>query len=462
MKTKVRELTHFVSSLKKSLGIALLHRGIPNTVLVNMVNRLKHTFKMNANRRQRTGSRTPWMKARVRASYSRERLLISGLIGLSVVLCASVYLSMSGLMKTIAITSPDELQWPQKDEMPHKNTSSTTQEDLTHKRCIDIVIETRLQAPKSKTQKWSKNNWGSATASHKKDWTDLGCVKVLGLYDTEVLSYNDTLPPGVYKPSLAPPEQRELYEMTKAFVDHMQNVDVLFFPAFGSLLGLVRNNIALLPWDDDVDFEMHDDGNLKQKISKGLKKPSGRLYTSAKATDVWELPGGWIIYHKKWGMPWKVHPPDKGYPNIDMNTFKIIKVKGGEKRFVTPVKELTNGHLHKFDKPASWFGAMNNTITVPFSSDVPDLITFRLPDDIAAVVTDDYGEEGLTHCITSQNHNPFCNRGATGNDTISCENAMANHLAKTVFPCTLLPAKFHGPTLVNEPHYKRGEKSSFA
>lgn len=340
------------------------------------------------------------------------------------------------------------------------NSSSLEEEeeDPTAKKCIGIIAETRLQAPKSKTQKWKKNNWGSATKAHKKIWAELDCVNVLGLYDTKVFSYDDELPSGVYKSSLTETEQRELYKMTKAFVTHMERTGILFFPAFGSLLGLARNNIALLPWDDDIDFEMHDDGQLKEKISKGLKKPRGKLYTSAKATDVWELPGGWIMYHKTWGMPWKVHPPDKGYPNIDMNTFKIVNGKAGGKRFLTDEKQLENGHLHKFDKPASWFGDMNKTITVPFSAEVPEPITFHVPDNIEEVIIDDYGEEGLTQCQTSFNHNPFCARQAKGADTISCENAMANHLAKTAFPCTLLPARFHGRTLVNEPRYKGGEK----
>jgi len=335
----------------------------------------------------------------------------------------------------------------------HKTAQHTTAE----KECLEIIINTRLQAPKSITVNWTKKNWGSATEAHKISWNKLDCVNVLSLYNPKILSYNDKLPLDTEKSSLTIAEQQDLYEMTKVFFKHLNNAGILFFPSFGTLLGIARNNVALLPWDDDIDFNLHDDGHLVEKISKGLKPLGKSVYTSAgaKTKAAWELPGGWILYYKDWGMPWKVHGPGKGYPNLDMNTFKIVPAHGKTvERFVTDPKQLTNGHLHQFDKPASWFGSMSNTMTVPFSVDVKEPITFRVPDKIVDVIIDDYGKEGLTKCQTSQNHNPFCNRGTTAKETVSCENAMANHLAKMIFPCTLLPARFHGTTLINEPHYK--------
>ena len=356
----------------------------------------------------------------------------------------------------------EELRLKIEEEKHQLNVEEATKkakeaEDVTdaHKHeCIKIIIKTKLQAPKLISQEWTEKNWGIATTEQKESWNTLDCVTALSLYDPKVLDYNDTLPQDVFKSVLSINEQQRLFKMTKSLIAHLLRANVRFTASFGTLLGIARNGIAILPWDDDVDFIVEDDGNLMQKLTKGLKKIGS--YTGRRMCwdnkDTWELPDGTILLLKKTkdcGMPWKVYSSILPYPSIDINTFQKKSVQG-KTFYVTPEWELENGHLHKSEKLATWFGSMNKTMDVAFSTDIPSQITVPVPDNIFAVVKDDYGEEGLTNCEVSHIHKIFC----VGGSSKLCENSMANHLAKLKFPCVLLPAKFHGMSLSNEEGYK--------
>merc|ERR1712085_176885 len=98
-----------------------------------------------------------------------------------------------------------------------------------------------------------------------------GCTDVLFLYEQHVLGYGDILPEGVYQSTLSLTEQRVQFEMTKAVIAHLVHAGVRFSPAFGTLLSIVRNGVAVLPWDDDIDLIVDDrNKDFKEKVTKGL------------------------------------------------------------------------------------------------------------------------------------------------------------------------------------------------
>lgn len=332
----------------------------------------------------------------------------------------------------------------------HKDSSALSQQP-TSDECIGLMIDARIQKSKRRSSPTStKVDWGIATPAQKYKWKALDCVHVLSLYEQRELGHGDVLPEDVHKSTVSLENQRLQMEMTKAAMAHLTEREIRFSPAFGTLLSILRNGVAVLPWDDDIDLLVDNrDVDFREKLTRGLTRVSFDQVLGPKygLADAWEVPGGWIVYYKIHGTPWKMHKKGQGYPRLDLYPFG--KMPGSpEISWISP-STLRNGHLQRFEKPDAWFGSMNATVAVPYSADLPDLVEFPLPDEARRVAVDDYGEEGLTYCQVSFNHDTFCTQGSS----TTCRETMANRLARLKFPCVLLPASLHGGTLANEEGY---------
>jgi len=313
--------------------------------------------------------------------------------------------------------------------------------------CVEIMTTAHMKKAAHKWQTWGESNWGSATSIQKARWETLDCVHLLSLYKQKVLGYGDVLPEDVIQSTLSLTEQRLQLEMTKAVLAHLVHAGVRFSPAFGTLLSVMRNGVGVLPWDDDIDLIVDDrEGDFKQKVTKGLKELSKSAVKGPRngLQDAWELPGGWVLYNKNHGTPWRCHPKGTGFPMVDLMAFQK-KPGAPEVNWINP-KIMGGGHVHRFEKPDAWYGSMTKTMAVPYSIDIPELITLPVPDNALALILEDYGEEGLTYCQLSFTHDKLCDDGSKK----SCRKNMINRLARLKFPCVLLPDSLHGWTLANE------------
>jgi len=287
---------------------------------------------------------------------------------------------------------------------------------------------------------------GKATPAQLAQWKAMKCEKVLSLFKPKVLGYGDALRPEVSQSTMALEDQRTLHVMAQAVMAHLKERGIRFTPEFGTLLAIVRNDVAVVPWDDDIDLIVDNrDLDFKSKMTNGLKKASKSQVKGPKwmLKEAWELPGGYILYYKTDGCRWKIHPKGRGYPIVDLWPFEK-KSDAPELNWLDP-KIIRYGHVHTFEKPDTWYGDMTKTVAVKFSVDVPDLIEFPVPDDTLAALVYDFGEDALTTCKVSFIHSQGCKFSKT-----ECERAKHSRMQRLQFPCVLLPETLHGTTLVNE------------
>lgn len=331
--------------------------------------------------------------------------------------------------------------------MPYYRNLALLDEYTTEDRCWDLMKKAKIKKKKYKKAEKKKKgvDMGKATPAQKAQWKALNCEKELSLFQPKVLGYNDTLREDVSQSTMALEHQQAQCDMTKAVIVHLRERGVRFAAGFGNLLAIVRNGVAVVPWDDDIDLVVDDRaGDFMKKMTAGLKSVSKDAVKGPKygLKYAWELPGGYILYYKTSGNRWKMHPKGRGYPLLDLWPYKK-KPDAPEMNWFSP-KILQNGHIHKFEKPNSWYGSLTKTMTVPFSVDIPDLIEFSVPDDVLAAVVDDYGDDALTQCKVS-----FVHRGCTYSKA-ECAQAERSRMQHLNFPCVLLPESLHGTTLVRE------------
>ena len=313
--------------------------------------------------------------------------------------------------------------------------------------CWDLMSEAKITKKRiTKKRRKAAMHTGRATPSQRKRWKAMQCEKVLSLFQPKVLGYGDALRPEVSQSTMALEDQRTLHVMARAVMAHLKERGIRFSPEFGTLLAIVRNGVAVVPWDDDIDLVVDNRAkDFKSKMTKGLKKASAFQVKGPKRglEGSWELPGGYILYYKTSGCRWKVHPEGRGYPLLDLWPFEK-KPDAPELNLLDP-KMIRYGHVHTFEKPDTWYGNMTKTVAVKFSVDVPDLIEFPVPDDTLAALTYDFGEDALTTCKVSFIHSKGCKYSKK-----ACQQAARTRMQRLQFPCVLLPETLHGTTLVNE------------
>lgn len=310
--------------------------------------------------------------------------------------------------------------------------------DFKPDACVDIMSGSRLQAPKKNLPLllWTDAMWGHATDEQKLDWAELDCVGVLGLYTPVKFRAGEVLPKYVLKPALTSDAEKALLSITKTVIEHLNNRSVPFVPVFGTQMAAYRNDVLVLPWDDDIDFAMLDDGDTEMKVTRGLTplKNSRHWCRGWRAgCRHWKL-GNYVLTRKASGMPWKVNRFNTRYPSLDMNTYTVTNGKATIAR-----KQLGWGHIHKWNKDPKWIGpGPYKHMIFNFSMNLPTPVRIPWPASPRRIVLDDYGADALETCKPSHIHKPFCKN----ND--GCENPMANHLSKFVFPCSMLPCPLRG------------------
>ena len=101
------------------------------------------------------------------------------------------------------------------------------QEDTPRTRCLKVVTDCVMQAPKTKLpyDKWTAQNWGRcADASHPSHqyYVNNECDETLGWYNNKnLLAEGDELPDGVLDASL---NERQLSEMVRTYKHPMQEI----------------------------------------------------------------------------------------------------------------------------------------------------------------------------------------------------------------------------------------------
>jgi len=313
-------------------------------------------------------------------------------------------------------------------------------------KCTYLIINCNIQTPKKqiKEDKWTSKNWGTCSSSEIKLWKKLNCTKRMKVYDVQVFDINKTLTPEIYQPVLTVTEYFELMRIFTALNKFLAARNIPYTVVFGSLLGSIRNNVLILPWDDDIDIAIPTKLRNNQTIDllthglKSLKKGHWCKKNGTKC-QIWEIQKDVYLTYKHTGIPLKVTGRNT-YPGIDINTFDIINNK-----VIIPSKQLKNGHIHEFihnvdnffplqQYELSYSGIILNSSYANRNA-LKKLINITIPFKPSNMMKIDYGENAMTICKTSYNHHPFCS-------SESCENPMANHIVKAEFPCKLLPENY--------------------
>lgn len=304
----------------------------------------------------------------------------------------------------------------------------------TFVNCDEIMKKYKIQVPKTTEDHY---DWGTASLRIQSLWKVNGCENALKNQKT-VLGPDDVLPNEVLVSKLTEEQSKALYELTVTTLEHLNNKEIQYFPVFGTALAAYRNGVAITPWDDDIDLCIDNrNGNVLKTITNGLEEieMTNGYFDACPGNDpcrMWKINHDTVITYKQKGVPFKITKIGSYFPVIDLTTFyssddyNIIK---------TPVHELATGHIHSFEKNMKWiFPLVKHRIK--FSYEIRAGIDMLMPVNAPEFIFDDYGYSALTTCITSFNHQLFCQKK-------DCEHVSANHLPKLIFPCALLPSELN-------------------
>jgi hypothetical protein len=331
------------------------------------------------------------------------------------------------------------------DKITATNKSDMTP-DTYIEECTNLIIKCNIQTPKKQISEsmWTTKNWGTCSSGEVKKWMKFQCTSRMKVYDTNYIDINETLAPDIYQPVLTVTEYFELMRIYMALNKFLAKRNIPHTVVFGTLLGSIRNNVLILPWDDDIDIAIPTKVNGTKSVdllTKGLKSlVSGHwCKKSGSKCQIWEIEKDVYLSYKHHGIPLKVTGKHT-YPGIDVNTFDLIN-----ETVTIPKKQLVNGHIHNFIHDVddfyplqkyklSFSGIILNS-TYSDRKALTKSINISIPNYPVNMMKIDYGDNAMDICKTSYNHHPFCS-------SESCENPMANHIVKAEFPCALLPENF--------------------
>lgn len=294
------------------------------------------------------------------------------------------------------------------------------------KQCEQLIKKCGIQVPSYQIPliKWTKVEWGQAKAIDKKRWKNFKCIDTLPVYKPIILSENDILPDIVTKSSLNTRQQEQVITLIRTLITQLQQRRIKYFPAFGTLLGSVRNSILMMPWDDDLDFMIGSDS--VKKLTFGLRKIQSSAHCAAGQWDCqhYDFGGGIMLTYKTKGIPWKISFQHSAYPYIDILTYDTI----GD-RAIIPKWQLVNTRTQSFDKDITWIGAVSKKKEVQLSLSNNYTFLIPIPENAEKILTTDYGEDAFITCKTSYQHKPFCHgKNCNKND----------FMPEIHFPCSLL------------------------
>ena len=133
---------------------------------------------------------------------------------------------------------------------------------------------------------------------------------------------------------------------------------------------------------------------------------------------------------KPTGMPWKISPSNKMFPNIDVNTYFVLN-----DQFVVPGHQLIAGHVKHFVRDAKDM--------FPLSSASFYGVNVSVPHKVDSVMTYLWGSNWASECVVTYNHHQSVDFYKMG-EWPGLENPEANKYTKVKFPCKIMPEKYHG------------------
>ena len=213
--------------------------------------------------------------------------------------------------------------------------------------------------------------------------------------------YNDKY----FKDILNKKEKEDLHIILKEIITHLENQNIDYFFAFGSLIGAVRHGFRM-PYDDDIDLIINDKDLDKFFKNLKIKKKKGKSTTYYLNNNV-------EIIHKNWGIPIKIVKKDNHYPFIDINTY----FKENNNIYV-PKKQLVNGHIKSFNQ--------NVNDIYPLKKAKFEEFKIKIPNKYIKILKNQYGKDVLNNCKITYNHKKYCKNK-------NCENENASeHLYKEI------------------------------
>ena len=258
----------------------------------------------------------------------------------------------------------------------------------------------------------------------------------------------------ILKDVITEKQEEKLLDMFQTIMNQATSRGIKPILAFGTLLGQARHG-RRMPWDDDVDLMIQDtdvfdlvkglpiaSGNATTKwcpkpehcnfipqISNSTSTEYDKMQSGGKCC-AWLLSSDVVIVWKPSGMPWKISPSTKTFPNIDVNTYFVQN-----DQFVVPAHQLRSGHVKQFVRHAKDM--------FPLSSVSFYGMNVSVPHNVDNVMTYLWGSNWARECVVTHNHHQSVNFYKMG-EWPGLENPEANKYTKVKFPCNLMPEKYQG------------------
>ena len=221
----------------------------------------------------------------------------------------------------------------------------------------------------------------------------------------------------IFKDILSFEEKNIINKLLVVLIKHLEERNINYFFAFGSLIGTVRHGFRM-PWDDDIDLIISDE-NVNNILS-GLKEIKKGEYN---------LNDEVLITYKNWGIPIKIKYKNKSYPFIDINTYKN---KG--KYIVVNKNQLLYGHIKSFKEL--------ETDIYPLKKAKFENITVNIPNNYKKILKNQYGKDVFNICKITYNHKPYCKDK-------DCENENASNHIHTEIHIKNIDKKYFRPKIFN-------------